>query len=87
MDCNKQRRWHIVIDGDNCPKTDDVVVGVWVSVSETWGELCYYVKETKEWISANPNTRGDALIAPDYWIEFPDGDNDVMFSDEGLDGK
>lgn len=87
MDCKKERRWHIVIDGDNCPKTDDVVVGVWISVSDTQAELCYYKKDTKEWFSANPDTRDDALIDPDYWIEFPDGDNDVFFDDEGLDGQ
>ena len=72
MDCKESRHWHIVIDGDNCPPDEKVVVGVWCFGSETYAELCFYQKETKEWFSANPDRKGDALIAPDYWIEFPD---------------
>lgn len=72
MDCNKERYWHIVTNGDNCPADESVVVGVWIQGTETTAELCYYWKETKEWFSANPNTKGDPLIEPDYWIEYPD---------------
>ena len=72
MDCKKERHWHIIIDGSNCPETNEVVVGVWACATETSAELCYYEKETDEWFSANPGTKGDALIEPDYWIEFPD---------------
>ena len=49
-----------------------MVVGVWISTTETMAELCYYDKDTQEWFSANPDTKGDALKEPDYWIEFPD---------------
>ncbi len=72
MDCKAERHWHIIINGDNCPETPDVVVGVWISTTETMAELCYYDKDTQEWFSANPDTKGDALKEPDYWIEFPD---------------
>ena len=72
MDCKEERHWHIIINGDNCPETPDVVVGVWISTTETMAELCYYDQETHELFSANPDTRGDALMEPDYWIEFPD---------------
>lgn len=66
------RRWHIIINGDNCPLTKDAVVAVWISTTETMAELAYYDSDTKEWFSANPGTKGDALLEPDYWIEFPD---------------
>lgn len=72
MDCKKERHWHIIINGSNCPETNDVVVGVWTCTTETTAELCYYEKETDEWFSANPGTKGDALCEPDYLIEFPD---------------
>lgn len=72
MDCKAERHWHIVVNGDNVPKTREVVVGFWISTTETICELCYYIKETKEWFSASPNTRDDAVIEPDYWIETPD---------------
>lgn len=72
MDCKIARHWHIVINGDNCPNNEQVVVGMFISGTETIAELCYYQKETREWFSANPGTKGDAIIEPDYWIETPD---------------
>ena len=71
MDCKKELHWHIVINGDNVPESKEVVVGVWVCGAETYSELCYYDKDTKEWFSANPETREFAVNEPDYWIEFP----------------
>lgn len=72
MDCKKERHWHIVINGDNCPETAETVVGVWISGTETYSELCKYDTECKEWYSMNPATKGDAVREPDYWMEFPD---------------
>lgn len=72
IDCKQTRKWHIIIDGDNVPKTENVVVGVWICGSETYAELCFYDNDCKEWYSANPGTKGDAVNEPDYWIELPD---------------
>ncbi len=72
MDCKTARHWHIVLNGAGCPETSETVVGVWVSGTETYAELCKYDTESEEWISMNPDTKGDALTDPDYWIEFPD---------------
>ena len=63
--------WNIIINGENCPPDDNIVVAVWVQGSETEAELAYYEKEPKEWYSANPGSKGDPMIEPDYWIEFP----------------
>lgn len=72
MDCKAIRHWHIILAGDGCPDTNDTVVGVWISGSETYAELCKYNPDSKEWISMNPDTKGDAVREPDYWIEYPD---------------
>ena len=72
MDCKETRHWHIVIDGDNAPKNSDTVVGVWIGIGEAMAELCKYEPETDEWTSMNPDTKGDPLSEPDYWIEMPD---------------
>ena len=64
-------KWHAIIDGRNCPGTDDVVVGYWICGSETYAELCYYDWTAKEWYSASPSTRGDPVTEPDYWTELP----------------
>jgi hypothetical protein len=71
-DCKAELHWHIVMNGDNCPPEKSVVVGFWISTTETIAELCYYVKESNEWFSASPNSNGDAVLEPDYWIETPD---------------
>lgn len=72
MDCKAARHWHIVVDGEGCPDHDKTVVGVWVIDDEPYAELCKYNADTKEWESMNNGTRGDLIIDPDYWIEFPD---------------
>ena len=72
MDCRETRHWHIILNGDGCPETSETVVGVWISGSESYAELCRYIPDSDEWISMNPDTRGDAVREPDYWIEFPD---------------
>ncbi len=63
--------WHVVVDKNRGPKSSEVVVGVWISGSETSAELCYFDPDTREWFSANPGTRDDPLLPPDYWTEFP----------------
>ena len=72
MDCKTARKWHIVIDGDNVPEDDLIVVGMWITGAEPWVELCHYEAEPKEWYSDQPETRGNCLREPDYWIEAPD---------------
>ena len=72
MDCKATRHWHLVIDGDNVPETSETVVGVWISTSEPMAELCQYDPESNEWTSMNPDTKGDPISEPDYWMEFPD---------------
>lgn len=64
--------WNVILDGKNCPVNDDTVVAVWVQGTETSAELAYYEEATKEWFSANPGTKGDPMIEPDYWIQFPE---------------
>jgi len=72
MDCKTARHWHIVINGDNVPEDDLIVVGMWISGDEPWVELCHYEHEPQEWYSDDPNNRGNCLREPDYWIESPD---------------
>ena len=61
--------WH---DTDKLkPKADQVIVGIWAYLTETFTELCYYDKDTKEWFSAQPGSQDNAIQAPDYWIEMP----------------
>lgn len=72
MDCKATRHWHIVIDGGGCPENSETVVGVWISGTETMAELCKYDPEEGEWYSMNPDTKGDPVSDPDYWMEFPD---------------
>lgn len=71
MDCKETRHWHIVLDGAGCPETSDTVVGVWISGTEIYAELCKYDADSKEWTSMNTGTKGDPVNEPDYWIEFP----------------
>lgn len=72
MDCKATRHWHIILNGRGCPDHNDTVVGVWIIGDEPFAELCKYDPESEEWISMNPDTKGDAVTDPDYWIEFPD---------------
>ena len=48
------------------------MVGVWISGSEPYAELCRYIPDSDEWISMNADTKGDPVSEPDYWMEFPD---------------
>ncbi len=67
----KQPQWHVVIDGSGCPKNNDRVIALWDTGTEREASIAQYDPETKEWFSLNAGSRGDALIAPDYWIEYP----------------
>lgn len=64
--------WHLIIDKNSERPKDDVVVGYYISGSYEFAILCYYDQKTKQWFSASPDTRGDELNEPDYWIEKPD---------------
>ena len=72
MDCRETRHWHIILNGNGCPETSETVVGVWISGSEPYAELCRYIPDSDEWISMNADTKGDHVSEPDYWMEFPD---------------
>jgi hypothetical protein len=72
MDCRETRHWHIILNGNGCPETSETVVGVWISGSEPYAELCRYIPDSDEWISMNADTKGDPVSEPDYWMEFPD---------------
>ena len=67
----KKRRWNTVINGDNVPKDDRVVVGMWLTGECPYAELCHYEEKTREWLSNHPETTGDSICEPDYWIETP----------------
>ena len=68
----KDKGWHSIINKKSNRPKDKVVVGYFISGPYEFAELCYYDPESDEWFSASPETRGDKLNEPDYWIDLPD---------------
>lgn len=63
------RKWH---DTDKLsPKAEQVIVGLWESLSQTFVGLCYYDRNTHEWFSADTDGVDTAIQKPDYWVELP----------------
>lgn len=68
-------KWHIVIDGNNAPKTCDPVVGYWLNGDESYTAICFYDPEDRLWYDTEQTKKGCyELKEPDYWIELPDID-------------
>lgn len=68
----KNKNWHSIISKKSKRPNNKVVVGYYRDESYEFAILCYFDEKLNEWYSASPETRGDELNEPDYWIELPD---------------
>lgn len=63
-------KWHA--SKNKKPKRNQVVVGFWEMIAESYTGLCYYDHDTEEWFDANTDGIVSSVTSPNYWIETPE---------------